>query len=101
PTISGYAANIISDDSPSFPARLRGHSFAPKRLIIDGPLEILETPCIGIVGSRDAPDDALIFAEQLAAVAARVGLTVVSGGAQGVDAAVHQGCLQAGGRTIE
>lgn len=58
------------------------------------------TPAIAIVGPRRATDRALGLAREIAAAIARAGGVVVSGGAQGVDRAAHEGALAAGGRTI-
>lgn len=57
-------------------------------------------PRIGVVGTRAADPEALRFAYELGAAAARAGCTVVSGGAIGIDAAAHRGALDAGGETI-
>jgi len=48
---------------------------------------------IGIAGSRDTTDDILELARELAASASRAGVCVVSGLAQGVDTAAHEGAL--------
>ena len=55
---------------------------------------------VAIVGTRFADADALAFTRRLAATLAASGLTVVSGGALGVDAAAHEGALSVGGATV-
>ncbi|HEY2733974.1 MAG TPA: DNA-processing protein DprA [Polyangiales bacterium] len=57
-------------------------------------------PAVAIVGTRFADDEALSFARRLAAELAACERVVVSGGAAGIDAAAHEGALDAGGRTI-
>lgn len=55
---------------------------------------------VAIVGTRHATESGRVFTRKLAADAADAGLTVVSGMADGIDAAAHRGALDAGGRTV-
>jgi DNA processing protein len=54
---------------------------------------------VAIVGSRRATLDGVRVARDLAASLAEHGIAVVSGLAQGIDAAAHEGALGAGGRS--
>ncbi|MDR0728087.1 MAG: DNA-processing protein DprA [Puniceicoccales bacterium] len=56
--------------------------------------------CIAIVGSRQATPYGLKIAHQLARDLAQRDYGIVSGLAQGIDAAAHEGALAAGGRTV-
>lgn len=58
-----------------------------------------DAPKVGIVGTRRADASANRFAHQLARELAGEGVTVVSGGASGIDAAAHRGAMDLG-RTI-
>ena len=82
---------------PGYPARLRAAPYAPPVLFHEGPLELLDGPCVAIVGSRRSSTGGRRFAATLAAVLARAGVTVVSGLAWGIDAAAH---AAAPGRTV-
>jgi DNA processing protein len=74
---------------------------APKELFYAGDLSILEAgPRVSIVGSRKASTRGLNNARGLAAWLVRRGAVVVSGLAEGIDAAAHQGAIDAGGKTI-
>jgi DNA processing protein len=55
---------------------------------------------IAIVGSRSASIYGKSVSERLARDLANRGLTVISGGARGVDTAAHRGVLALGGRTV-
>ena len=52
---------------------------------------------VAVVGTRRASDHGLLMARRLGAVLAEAGWPVVSGLAEGIDGAVHRGCLEAGG----
>jgi DNA processing protein len=54
---------------------------------------------VAVVGSRAAGPRGLDQARRVGAALARAGAWVASGGAVGIDAAAHLGCLEAGGRT--
>jgi DNA processing protein len=59
-----------------------------------------DRPVVAIVGARRAGPAARVFARGLASTLARAGATIVSGMAHGVDAAAHEGALDAGGATV-
>ena len=83
---------------PRYPSRLRRLDEPPASMTLGG--GPVEAPCaVAIVGSRRATEQALAFARELAGSLAGAGAVVVSGGALGVDAAAHQGALDAQGRT--
>lgn len=52
------------------------------------------------MGTRYADEEAILFTRGLARDLAAAGLTVISGGAYGIDAAAHEGALEASGRTV-
>jgi DNA processing protein len=62
--------------------------------------DAFDAPCVAIVGTRAATPVGLADAREIAAFCARAGITVVSGLAIGIDAAAHEGALDAGGLTI-
>lgn len=87
----------------------RGHAGYPGRLAVlaDGPDPIWiaghysgSARAVAVVGARAASRGALDRARALGAGLSRAGVDVVSGGAFGVDAAAHEGALEAGGVTI-
>jgi DNA processing protein len=65
----------------------------------EGNLDLLDRPCVAIVGTRRATAYAERVARELGRVLALDGATVVSGLARGVDACAHRGALDAGGAT--
>ncbi|MFI7587753.1 DNA-processing protein DprA [Spongisporangium articulatum] len=74
----------------------------PFGLWVRGPLDLGEAceRAIAVVGSRNCTAYGERVALELAADCARDGVTVVSGGAYGIDGAAHRGALQVAGRTV-
>lgn len=83
-------------DHPDYPRRLAKLDFPPA-LTTTGPLA--SSRAVAIVGSRSAAGDAVDFARGLARLLAERGITIISGGAKGIDTAAHRGALDAGGAT--
>ena len=71
----------------------------PPALMLWGDGACLDSTTIGIVGTRAASTYGRAAAHKFAESFARAGVTVVSGGALGIDAAAHKGALAGGGRT--
>jgi DNA processing protein len=91
---------VIARGDPTYPRSLEEIPDPPCLLYCRGTLEASDPLAIALVGSRRCTPYGLRIAERLAAGLARVGLTVVSGLARGIDAAAHRGALKAGGRTL-
>ncbi len=62
--------------------------------------DALARPRVAVVGTRAATPHGLDDARELGAVLAHAGVTVVSGLAIGIDAAAHEGALEAGGTVV-
>jgi DNA processing protein len=69
-------------------------------LFVSGPAPPAATASVAVVGGRRASPLRRAAARSIGAGLARAGWCVVSGGAVGVDAAAHDGALDAGGRTV-
>jgi DNA processing protein len=73
---------------------------APPMLFCLGNLEILNTPAISIVGSRDVSDRGKEIAAKLVEAMSDRNVTIISGGAKGIDAAAHNAAVECGLGTI-
>ena len=89
----GVAAIPIGDDA--YPDLLRHLPDPPLVLWAKGDLAWLGRPAVAVVGSRAATPAGLSIGRTLARGLASAGLVVVSGMARGVDAAAHEGALEA------
>ena len=75
--------------------------YAPRPLYCAGTLETpLVQPKISIVGSRDAEEDGLREAAEIAEKAVKNGVVVVSGLARGIDTAAHRTAIKHSGKTV-
>ncbi len=83
-----------------FPPSLREASDAPSAIFAWGLESALHAPTVAIVGTRGASAYGRAAATKFAEALARSGVTVVSGGALGIDTAAHRGALQVGGQTV-
>ncbi len=93
-------ASLLTLDDDAYPALLRPLSDRPLLLYVRGQLQAEDEKRLAVVGTRKASQYGWNIANQLASQLASHGITIVSGLAQGIDAAAHRGALQAGGRTI-
>ena len=73
---------------------------APLFLFARGNAALLENRKIAVAGSRDIAVSTRDYARRVGARLAAEGITMVCGGAHGVDAAAQEGLLDAGGRLI-
>ncbi len=83
-----------------WPAGLSALPDAPARLRVRGDPGKADGHRVAVVGSRRADPYGLEMATSIARDLARAGVCVVSGGAEGIDAAAHEGAIQGGGQTI-
>jgi DNA processing protein len=97
--MSTIALTQVLCGAPGYPGRLARLSNPPAQLWVAGGMPSGST-AVAIVGARAASQPARTFAFELAGGLARAGITVVSGGAFGIDAAAHEGALAAGGETV-
>ena len=92
---------VLSRADDGYPTRLKERlgTHAPPILYGcgDDP-EILESGGLAVVGSRHADGDRLDYAARTGELAARAGITLVSGGARGIDQAAMRGAVEAEGR---
>jgi len=92
--------HLISCLDSRYPALLAEIYDAPLLLFVRGDVALLTKPQLAIVGSRNPTASGAELAEQFAYYLAKAGLAITSGLALGIDAASHQGALNAKGHTI-
>ena len=92
-------ADFLLAGDRAYPEPLRQIHDPPIGLYRVGPYD-LARPGIAIVGTRRATPYGRAVARQLAGEFAQGGFAVISGLAQGIDTAAHEGALEAGGPTV-
>jgi DNA processing protein len=91
---------LVALDDPDYPPLLRRLPCAPLVLWVRGRIAPEDRMALAIVGPRSPSGYARLMSETLAPPLASHGLTLVSGLAHGIDAAVHRAALDADGRTL-
>lgn len=92
--------HLLALGDEAYPAAWLKTDDPPLLVHAAGRLALLRQPSVAIVGSRQATAQGLEMAREFAADLARAGWGVVSGLAQGIDAAAHEGALAVGGDTV-
>ncbi len=94
---AGYEGtrHILTWDHADYPAQLLTISDPPLVLFVQGDAAALSRPAVGIVGARNATQQGVANARVFAQSLAEKNITVVSGMALGIDAAAHEGALNA------
>lgn len=91
---------VVTLADPQYPESLRAIPEAPPVLYQQGEYRERDKLAIAIVGTREATAYGRKVAQQFAQELGKLGFTVVSGLALGIDTAAHRGALKAGARTI-
>ncbi|MGC3981595.1 MAG: DNA-processing protein DprA [Steroidobacteraceae bacterium] len=95
--------SLVMIGHPLYPALLQQLTDAPLGLFVSGNPDLLATPQLAIVGSRNPTPYGRELAESFAKHLSTCGLCITSGLAEGIDAASHRGALAgkaSGGTTV-
>jgi len=95
-----FGCRIVIQADPEYPETLRQIYDPPILLYVKGDLLPRDKNSVAIVGSRMTTPYGMEVARKLGYQLAYLGVTVVSGGARGIDSAAHQGAISAKGRTL-
>ncbi|MDX1991589.1 MAG: DNA-processing protein DprA [bacterium] len=98
--IQRWKARLLTLFDEEYPPLLKQVDDAPPVLYIRGKLLPSDQLALGIVGTRKATQYGKDVAQDLSRRLAQHDVTIVSGLAQGIDSAAHQGAINGGGRTI-
>jgi DNA processing protein len=98
--VEEFGCRVVTQEDPEYPELLRQIYDPPVVLYVKGQLLPKDKNAVAMVGSRMTTHYGTETARKLSYQLGYVGVTVVSGGARGIDSAAHQGALSAKGRTI-
>ena len=98
--VDQMGARLVARSDADYPALLRHIPDPPPLIYQRGQLLADDAVALAIIGSRRCTQYGRQQADRVAALCAGAGLSIVSGGAYGIDAIVHRAVLRSGGRTI-
>jgi len=90
---------LILYNEAEYPPQLGEIPFPPLGIYVLGTLPS-DSAAVAVVGTRKATSDGKELARRFAGELSGAGLAIVSGLALGIDAAAHEGCLLANGKTV-
>jgi len=98
--ITDFGCHVLTQADAEYPELLRQIYDPPIVLYVKGTLTAQDKNAVALVGSRQTTSYGTETARKFAYQLAYIGVTVVSGGARGIDTAAHQGALAGKGRTV-
>lgn len=98
--IEEYGVTLMSPECENYPPLLRHIHDPPLLLYVQGELKRMDAVALAVVGARKCTAYGRDQADRLSAVSAQAGLTIVSGGAYGIDEAAHRAAMRVQARTI-
>ncbi len=91
---------VVTIESKKYPEILKETPFAPLVLYTKGNIDLFNSPCFAMVGSRKSIPLSIRLAENFAKTLSNGGLTLVTGIAEGVDETVLKSALECSGKVI-
>jgi DNA processing protein len=99
--IRAFGIEVVTVEEPLYPHRLGAVALPPHVLFVRGDLAALDPArAVAVVGTRHPTLGGRRLAARIAGAIARLGATVVSGLAVGIDGEAHDAALQTDGATI-
>ncbi len=83
-----------------YPDHLRDAAHPVELLYYQGWWDLVNSPCVAVVGSRKPSDEGIARTRKLVRALVEDNFTIVSGLATGVDTTAHETAVEAGGRTV-
>lgn len=98
--IYDLGVHLVARGEAGYPERLAQIPYAPHLLFVQGVADLNDALPVAVVGTRGASAYGLRHTRRIAKELAQAGACIVSGLALGIDAAAHEGALNAQGRTV-
>jgi len=92
--------HLIAWGQEAYPEMLSQIPGPPLALYVNGNIDALHMPALAVIGSRNPTQGGRRNAHDFSRHLAGQGFAIISGLAQGIDTAAHEGALDAGGKTI-
>lgn len=96
--LEAKGVQFLTLEDEAYPTRLREIAVPPAVLYVRG--TISDEPMVAVVGTRRMTTYGKRATDEIVQVLARVGITIVSGLALGIDGAAHRATLEAEGKTV-
>jgi len=95
-----YNISFLQLSDEHYPALLKQIHIPPAHLWVRGDSRVLSQKSCALVGARNMNHYVHRFIRRELSALAQAGVVLVSGGARGVDTAVHEAALAGGGKTV-